>query len=221
MEIILIVALGIEGFLLYLGQRKIFFLSLNASNRFIAYLFAAPGTILHELSHYLLCKILLVETGRVSLFRPRQQEDGGITLGFVEHAKVDPLRGVLISIAPLLLVPPLLLLITVILFGSAVIDQPIQEITSASLWKIILWLYLSLSAGQGAFPSVGDHIGVLGGLCLIVLAAGIFIIIPQEKLFGAAQILVLVLALPALASLLSLTILQSIVNKNNQPIKFE
>lgn len=208
MEQLLLIILGIQGFILYLGQRKIFWLSLEVLNRPLAYLLAAPGTALHELAHYFMCKILMVPTGTVSLFRPRQDEDGGITLGYVEHGQSDPLRAVLIAIAPLLLVPPLLLLITVLLFGSAVIDSPWETITSASPLTIVIWMYISLSAGQGAFPSVGDHIGIIGGAALVLLLAAIIFIVPKATLIGFASTLALILALPSIAALLAISVLQ-------------
>lgn len=59
-----------------------------------------PGTVVHELSHFLLATLLLVPTGRLH-FSPLQEEER-IKLATMEVAKTDPLRRALIGLAPLL-----------------------------------------------------------------------------------------------------------------------
>ncbi len=59
-----------------------------------------PGTLIHELAHFLMAKILFVRTGKISL-TPQLQESG-IRLGSVEVAKTDMIRRFLIGVAPLL-----------------------------------------------------------------------------------------------------------------------
>jgi len=204
------VLLVLEGWALYVGQRQIFGSSLELLGKLPAYALAVPGTVLHELSHYFVCKLLGVQTGEVSLFRPRQAEDGSITLGYVMHAQADPLRSALVAIAPLLLVPPLLLGVTMALLGTGVLHDPAAAISSASWWKLILWGYISLSAGQGAFPSVGDHIGFSGFVALALLVVGLFLIVPRQDLLDACRIIVLLLSLPAVTAVLSLLLLRGL-----------
>ncbi len=63
-------------------------------------LFFLPGTIIHELSHWLVAEILQVKTGEIKIF-PDWEDDGGTRrLGSVATARSDPLRGFLIGIAP-------------------------------------------------------------------------------------------------------------------------
>lgn len=200
----------VEGYLLYLGQRLIFGEAYAALGRLAAYLLAMPGTVLHELSHFVACKALGVPTGQVSLFRPRQAEDGSFTLGYVMHAEADPLRGALVAVAPLLLVPPLLVGVTVLLLGSGAVQDLPAALGDAAPWKIILWTYVSLSAGQGAFPSTGDHVGFLGFVSLAALVAAIIMIVGVGPLAGLLQALVLILALPSLAAALGLAGLRSV-----------
>ena len=57
-----------------------------------------PGTVLHELSHFLAAKLLGVPTGRISLI-PKANENG-MEFGHVEIAKTDFVRRFLIGIAP-------------------------------------------------------------------------------------------------------------------------
>jgi len=120
----LALVLVVEAAVLCLGQRRLFWLAVDATgSRFLGYLLAMPGTVLHESAHYLACVILRVRVGRklrtrdgrrarVRLFFPvRDPVTGSVTLGMVPHARTDPVRGALIAIAPLLLVPPVLLAI--------------------------------------------------------------------------------------------------------------
>ncbi len=113
--------LAAEAVVLFLGQRRLFWLAVDATgSRLCGYLLAMPGTVLHESAHYLACVLLRVPVGRqvrmsdgrrarVRLFYPRRDRySGSVTLGSVPHAGTDPLRGALIAVAPLVLVPPLL-----------------------------------------------------------------------------------------------------------------
>lgn len=59
-----------------------------------------PGTIIHELSHWLVAEILQVRTGRITIFPDFEGEDGGQRLGSVATERTDPLRGFLIGVAP-------------------------------------------------------------------------------------------------------------------------
>ncbi len=68
-----------------------------------------PGTVIHEMAHFLTAKILRVPTGRVSLF-PRFTEHG-LQLGSVEIGRTDIFRRFLVGVAPLI-VGILLLLVT-------------------------------------------------------------------------------------------------------------
>src|SRR5574339_544265 len=60
-----------------------------------------PGVFLHELSHFLMAKILRVPTGRFSLF-PQSLPDGRLQLGYVETGRSDVVRDSLIGAAPLI-----------------------------------------------------------------------------------------------------------------------
>lgn len=60
-----------------------------------------PGVFLHELSHFLMAKILGVPTGKFSLL-PQVMPDGRVQLGYVEAASADILRDSLVGVAPLI-----------------------------------------------------------------------------------------------------------------------
>lgn len=63
-------------------------------------LLVLPGTILHELSHWLVAEILQVRTGEITILPNFDTEGGRERLGSVETARSDPLRGFLIGLAP-------------------------------------------------------------------------------------------------------------------------
>jgi hypothetical protein len=60
-----------------------------------------PGVVLHEGSHFLMARLLMVRTGRFSLL-PRPMEGGRVRLGYVETERSDLVRDALIGLAPLI-----------------------------------------------------------------------------------------------------------------------
>ncbi len=67
----------------------------------ISSFFLFPGTLIHELSHWLVAEILQVPTGEIKLI-PEFDNKSGIRMGSVKIAKVDPFRRTLIGIAPII-----------------------------------------------------------------------------------------------------------------------
>lgn len=63
----------------------------------LAFLFL-PGTLLHEISHFLMAKILFVHAGKIRLFP--QLTGNEVKLGTVEVGKTDLVRQFLIGVAP-------------------------------------------------------------------------------------------------------------------------
>ena len=63
-----------------------------------------PGTIIHELSHWIVAEVLQVATGQITIFPDLETEGSGVSqrLGSVATARSDPLRGFLIGVAPFL-----------------------------------------------------------------------------------------------------------------------
>jgi len=208
--IVLSALLALELAALRGGQRRLFSAAAGATrSRAIAYGLAAPGTALHEVSHYLACLALGVPiTGRVRLFWPQRLPGGRVVLGAVPHARTGPLRQALISIAPLLLVPAVLALATAALLAPYPLTELPNALGDVSWWRVALWLYLSLSCAQAAFPSSGDRIGPAGLACLLALA-GVAIGLPLalDARQGVLEVLAAidgVLAVPAAVAALSL-----------------
>ena len=60
-----------------------------------------PGVFLHELSHFLMAKLLRVRTGKFSLI-PRTLPNGRLQMGYVETERSDVFRDSLVGAAPLI-----------------------------------------------------------------------------------------------------------------------
>jgi hypothetical protein len=213
-----------EAVALFLGQRRLFWLAVDATgSRLLGYLLAMPGTVLHESAHYLACLVLRVPVGRqlrtrdgrrarVRLFYPqRDRSSGAVTLGSVPHAATGPLRGALIATAPLLLIPPLLVAIALAVTGTTDPSKLRHLLPLIATWKLVLLSYVAFSCGQATFPSSGDQLGKLGGLALTALAGMTITVIllhgGQAELTNLTRDACLLLAVPAIASVLSLLVL--------------
>lgn len=103
-----------------------------------------PGVFLHELSHFVMAKILRVPTGRFSLF-PQSLPDGRLQLGYVETGRSDIVRDSLIGAAPLIV-------------GTLFITfVAIDRLQMRVLWDVFRNGQMSLFwMGLGTLPSVGD-----------------------------------------------------------------
>lgn len=103
-----------------------------------------PGVFLHELSHFVMAKILRVPTGRLSLF-PQSLPDGRLQLGYVETGRSDIVRDSLIGAAPLIV-------------GTLFITfVAIDRLQMRVLWDVFRNGQMSLFwMGLGTLPSVGD-----------------------------------------------------------------
>ena len=140
-----------------------------------------PGVFLHELSHFLMAKLLAVRTGGFSLV-PHPLPDGRLQLGFVETARTDLARDALIGAAPL------------ISGGLAVAAIAIYPLNLLPLWSVLrnaqfelfwlgisllpqirdfwLWFYLAFAISSTMMPSESDrHAWLPLGLLVAFLVA--------------------------------------------------
>ncbi|MEA2146836.1 MAG: hypothetical protein QOG59_2423, partial [Solirubrobacteraceae bacterium] len=122
-----------------------------------------------------------------------------------------PVRSALIAIAPLLLVPPLLLVIALAFAGTSDPAQLRHLLAHLPSWKLGLLAYLAFSCSEAAFPSPGDRIGMLGASALIAaLALLVGVVLAnggQSGLTTAVRDACLLLAVPAIASVIGLVVL--------------
>ncbi|NMC35880.1 hypothetical protein GYA49_02430 [Candidatus Beckwithbacteria bacterium] len=155
--------------------------------------FLLPGTVIHELSHYLVAEILQVRTGNINLY-PAKNEEGKLRLGSVAIAQTDPFRKILIGTAPLWTglgiiaaliyiivdkIPPLFFLIlifTAIFLIASTMFSSKKDLTDMFvptflLFIIWLFLYLTKTALPEAVITFFSHILISLNLGLLVTLA--------------------------------------------------
>lgn len=124
-----------------------------------------PGTLVHELSHWVVAKLLGVRTGRIVIW-PQAKRDGSLWLGSIQIARADPVRSSFIGLAPLVSGSLLVALIGARLqldaLGNAlatgqwelVWEALVQSVSLPDFW---LWLYLLFAIANRMLPSPADR----------------------------------------------------------------
>ena len=156
----------------------------SALGRTAFYFLVFPGVVLHEGAHYLACVLTGTKVTRFAPFSPGRSNDGRLLLGYVRHERrVFPV-GAIIGLAPILLNPLILLLVTALLTPLT-----LQEVAKPSAGVVVerlfasgfltdtpllatIWAYLSLSFALGSVPSREDLSSL--PLLLVVFGVGIF-----------------------------------------------
>lgn len=128
--------------------------------------FSFPGTVLHELSHWLTAELLQVETGEINILPALDTDSQRKRLGSVMTANTGPVRGFLIGIAPFLVGTLTLFLLESLL--SVTWDSRIW-------WQIALVLYGMIVVGNSMLISKEDRkywpiIGIISILVAYLLS---------------------------------------------------
>ena len=166
-------------------QRNIFkiFKNKTLSTYIFAFLFL-PGTFLHELTHWIVAKILFIPTGKFSIkpsLKELENNKHQLILGHVEIGKKDPLRRLIIGAAPFFLGVTLLLVV----IGTATSTDFPSDIPTA-----VLLIYLIFQIANTMFSSSRDMEGAwkVGLVLAAVYAAtyylGVRITIDSEALYS-------------------------------------
>ncbi|RLC80382.1 MAG: hypothetical protein DRI61_05905 [Chloroflexi bacterium] len=126
-----------------------------------------PGILLHELSHWLMAKLLGLRTGRIRLWPTKKGRGKYLSLGSVEVAKSDPLRDSLVGLAPLLMGCGVLLLVSHYVFDvqglfikswgdglNGVWAKLKGWLAEKDFW---MWLYLIFCVSNAMMPSAKDR----------------------------------------------------------------
>jgi hypothetical protein len=116
---------------------------------FMAILFF-PGTVIHELSHFLMAALLFVPVGQME-FWPKIDGDN-VKLGSVQVAQTDIFRRFLIGAAPFLF--GVALLLAVLFFG-------VSSNLFGEIWFVVLMMYVAFEIGNTMFSSKKDMEGAL------------------------------------------------------------
>jgi hypothetical protein len=125
-----------------------------------------PGVFLHELSHFLAAKLLLVPTGKFSIF-PQSLPDGRLQLGYVETTRSDVVRDSLIGAAPLVVgtlfvayvaIDHLQLRVLWDVFRNGQLDlfwMGVRALPNAR--DFYVWSYLAFAVSSTMMPSQSDR----------------------------------------------------------------
>src|SRR6266545_264551 len=147
-----------------------------------------PGVFLHELSHFVVAKILQVRTGKFSIF-PQSLPDGRLQLGYVETARADVVRDSLIGAAPLIVGTLFVAYVAIYQLQLRVLWDVFRNGQFDLFWMGVralprvkdfyLWFYLAFAVSSTMMPSESDShawlellisIGVLISIALLVVA---------------------------------------------------
>ena len=158
----------------------------GALGRIAFLLLVFPGVVLHESAHYLACRLTGTKVSRFAAFSPRRSADGHLVLGFVRHERrAFPIEAA-IGLAPVLLNPLGILLVTALLTPLS-----LPEAADPSLATLedglaagglfaetpllgALWAYLTLSFALGSVPSREDLSSLPA--VLLIFGSGIFLL---------------------------------------------
>jgi hypothetical protein len=156
-------------------------LLLTRSNKWTIWIFSflfLPGVFLHELSHWIMAKVLGVRTGRVSLI-PKLLPDGTLRMGFVEIYPKDHVREALIGLAPLIFGGIAVAFIGLtqleldLVWGSAMagIWDPFVEVVRATMARPYFWwwFYALFVVSNTMMPSPSDRRAWLPIILFIVI----------------------------------------------------
>jgi hypothetical protein len=146
-----------------------------------------PGVVVHELSHWLMAKLLRVRVSWPKIGPVRRGRSRRVSLGSVRVANVDPVRTSLIGVAPLLGGSAVILLIGNLVLGvdelatamagrgaAGALAGLAQVMGVADFW---LWLYLIFAVSNAMLPSESDMVPVRPVLLFLGLVIVVVLII--------------------------------------------
>ena len=145
------------------------------------YLLLLPGVALHESAHYLACLLTGTRVGRFVPFSPENLPNGRLRLGYVRHERRSAPVKAFIGLAPIVLNPIGILVITVLLtpltLTEAVSPQPevfeerilLSGFLTENPGMGAVWAYLVFSFALGSVPSREDLSSLPAVLLLFAL----------------------------------------------------
>jgi hypothetical protein len=125
-----------------------------------------PGVFLHELSHFVMAKLLRVRTGKFSLI-PSPLPDGRLRMGYVETERSDFVRDSLVGAAPILFGTLFLAWVAVEKFQLIILWDALRLTRwdafanslamLPSLPDFWVWFYLAFTVSSTMMPSDSDR----------------------------------------------------------------
>ena len=145
-----------------------------------------PGVLLHELSHFLMARLLGVRTGKFSLL-PSLVEDGKLRLGYVETAETDLLRDALIGTAPLISGGAAVAYLGISRLSLVPLAAFIGQSDWQGLWGALvalpnqadfwLWFYLAFAISSTMLPSASDRRAWMPIILVVLVLVGITLLL--------------------------------------------
>lgn len=120
-----------------------------------------PGTILHEMAHFIVAMVLMLRVRDVKIFP--EYEGNNIKLGRVLYEKQDVIRGVLVGVAPIF---------AGLMFFWFV--SYIEKSVADNIGMKALILYAMFIVSTTMFSSKQDLVDVVFTIPFILIIAGIF-----------------------------------------------
>lgn len=198
-----------------------------------AFIFS-PGVLLHELSHFLMARLLRVRTGKFSLL-PQVLPDGSLRLGYVEAATTDFFRDSMVGVAPLITGLVCTALISV---QKMQLDGVWAALLGAQWGQLIeglknlptvpdfwIWFYLAFAISTTMLPSESDRhawlpLGVISALILgaaILAGAGPWMLEkiapPFNQFLRSTSLILLVSILIQLITILPLLVIHRLLSR--------
>ncbi|MFN8399026.1 MAG: hypothetical protein U0X74_03345 [Anaerolineales bacterium] len=147
-----------------------------------------PGVFLHELSHFLMAKLLGVRTGKFSLL-PKSLDTGHLQLGYVETEQTDILRDSLIGLAPIIAGTLFVAYAGFVQLRLDTLWHVFSNGQSELFWMglrllptvpdFYLWFYLTFAVSSTMLPSESDRhawlpLGMwIGALLILAIFSGV------------------------------------------------
>jgi hypothetical protein len=203
----------------------------------IYYLLMFPGIVLHELSHYLMARLLQMQVGSFAL-GPKKRRNA-IELGSVTVASGGSMRDSLVGLAPFLTGTAVLLLVSYYVFDVAAMGEAWRMGGWAGvlakmngLWRVPdfwVWAYVIFVVSNSMTPSESDRqpwvtAGIYLGIALLVVwLFGGFAALADafsDQVAGALQVLTLgftfTLVLDAVVAVLLWLLEQAVIGVKQQ-----
>ena len=134
---------------------------------FLAFLFL-PGTLIHEVAHYLMANLLFVPAGNMRLW---PKIDGNhVRLGSVEIQTTDPFRRMLIGFAPFLFGSTILF---TLIYYISIQDFPLFSMPLFGLGYAIFEIGNTMFSSRKDLEGVIEVVGAITILSILLYIAGI------------------------------------------------
>ena len=184
------------------------------------YLLMFPGILLHELSHYLMARILGIKVTNFSLGPRRRKNAKTVELGSVSVYSGGTIRDSLVGVAPFVAGTAVLLSVSYLVFDVGSLGRVWVLQSWGGFFRTVstlpqtpdfwLWLYIMFAVSNAMMPSPADRqpwllAGLyIGGVVVLAWVIGLFGYLSDavgENVLGALQVLTLAFLFTVLVNL--------------------